>query len=158
MSLCVHGHGTQRRNILFHLIAKHSSLELSTQCTHHFKHVFEMANVCMYNAHSYIMLILTSLYHHFPIWAIKVQTQWKTLAKMNFFTCPPPPPKKKRRKPIIFSIENCMSTKHFLACPIWVTVISWPFKMLARIWLLLAPGNWASVYVAPCGDNNKIQT
>ena len=26
-----------------------------------------------------------------------------------------------------------------LACPVWATVFSWSFKMLARIWLLLAP-------------------
>ena len=37
-----------------------------------------------------------------------------------------------------------------LACPIRATVISWSFIMLARIWLLLAPGNRASAYVAPC--------
>ena len=35
------------------------------------------------------------------------------------------------------------------ACPIRATVISWSFKMLARIRLLLAPGNRASAYVAP---------
>ena len=33
--------------------------------------------------------------------------------------------------------------------PIWASVTSWSFKMLARIWLLLAPGNLASVYVVP---------
>ena len=37
----------------------------------------------------------------------------------------------------------------YLACPIRATVISGSFKMLARIWLLLPPGNRASAYVAP---------
>ena len=37
-----------------------------------------------------------------------------------------------------------------LACPIWATVISWSFKMPARIWLLLARGKWASACLAPC--------
>ena len=32
----------------------------------------------------------------------------------------------------------------------WATVTSWSLKMLARIGLLLAPGNEASAYVAPC--------
>ena len=40
-----------------------------------------------------------------------------------------------------------MSTIYFW--PIRVTVISWSFQMLAWMWLLHAPGNWASAYVAP---------
>ena len=43
-----------------------------------------------------------------------------------------------------------MSTNTLQACSIQATVISWSFRMLVRIWLLLAPGNWASAYVAPC--------
>ena len=60
------------------------------------------------------------------------------------FTCP------KKKRDIFFCIESCTMYVHniLLACPIR-ELISWSFKLLARIWRLLAPGNGASVYVAP---------
>ena len=57
------------------------------------------------------------------------------------------------KEKVIFCIESHMSSivyNNFLAGPIRATVISWSFKMLAQIRLLLAPGNRASAYVAPC--------
>ena len=43
-----------------------------------------------------------------------------------------------------------------LFCPIRATVFYWSFKMLARLWLLLATGNRASAYVAPCTCLNSL--
>ena len=53
-------------------------------------------------------------------------------------------------KRVIFCIESRMSIIQIVACPIQATVISLSFQRLARMWFLLAPGNRASAYVAPC--------
>ena len=50
-----------------------------------------------------------------------------------------------KRKRVIFCIEKLYVHNTLLACP-----ISWSFKMLARILVLLALGNRASAYIVPC--------
>ena len=66
----------------------------------------------------------------------------KNTCQNDIFICP----KKKKNNFVYYKlyVHNTL-----WACPIRETVISWSFKMLARIWLLLAPGNRASAYVAP---------
>ena len=49
---------------------------------------------------------------------------------------------------MLFFVLIVVCPPYTLACPIQATVISWSFKMPAWIWLLLAPGNRASAYVA----------
>ena len=69
----------------------------------------------------------------------------------DLFTCPP------KEKILYFVLKVACPQYAFtnVACPIWATLISWSFKMFVRIWLLLALGNRASAYVAPCIDNGK---
>ena len=88
-----------------------------------------------------------SFHHHLPIWVSKVQIFWRTIAQMTFLYLLP-----KEIWELFFCTESRMST--LLACPIRATVISWSFKML--IWLLLAPDNRASAYVAPCTCSMRI--
>ena len=84
--------------------------------------------------------MLHKFYCHLPIRASKVQIKWRTLARMTFLIAP-------KRETVLYwkvYVHNIL-----LACKVRATVISWSFKMLARIWHLLAPGNQASAYVAP---------
>ena len=71
------------------------------------------------------------------IWASKVQIVKNTW--MHFYL-----PQKEKE---LFLKAIC--PQYPVACPIRATIISWSLEMLARIWLLLAPGNRASAYVAP---------
>ena len=104
---------------------------------------------------------ITSFYHHLLIQAST--NLMKTLALGNYIvTCP-------KRKKSSFLYWKSYIHNTLLACPIWATVISWSFKLLARIWLLLARiwlllariwlllalGKWASAYVAPCHVYHK---
>ena len=61
----------------------------------------------------------------------------------DIFTCP-----KKKKSYILYWKSYVHNT--LLSCPFQATIISRSFKMLAWIRLLLAPGNCASAYVAPC--------
>ena len=85
-----------------------------------------------------------SFYHHLPIRASKVKNLMTTLARWHFYL----PPKEK-----VFCVLYWKLYVHntLLACPIWANVISWSFKMLARIWLLLAP------CLCTCKVQRKIQ-
>ena len=78
-----------------------------------------------------------SFYHHLPITNIKK----KNSCPNDIFTCP------KKKKLFVVLIVVC--PQYTFSLPDSAAVISWSFEMLARIWLLLAPGSQASAYVAP---------
>ena len=69
----------------------------------------------------------------------------KNTCPNDIFTCP-------QKKKSYFLYWKLLYVQNTLACPIRATVINWSFKMLARIWLLLAPGNRASAYVGSTLD------
>ena len=79
-----------------------------------------------------------------PCGQVKYKFNIKNTCPNDMFTCP-----KKKKSYFVFWKSHVHNT--LLACPIQATYFL-VFQMLARILLLVAPGNWASafIYVAPC--------
>ena len=83
-----------------------------------------------------------SFYRHLPIWAST--NLMKSTCLNDIFTCP-------KRKVIIFFVLKVYVHNTVLTCPIQATVISWSFKMLARIWFYLPRAiGQVLINVTPC--------
>ena len=81
--------------------------------------------------------------HHLPIRASKVQIQWKTLAQMSFLLAP-----KRKSYFLYWKLYTC--TQYSFSLPDSGNCYFLVFQNACPRWLLLAPGNRASAYVAPC--------